>query len=79
MAIWIVERKRSGCSVIFFSFTAALLPSAISWSSRASLTEMTAISAQANTALQAMSTICNINCHTNVESKSNFLLKLKKT
>ena len=47
IAIWMVERNLVGTSEIFFSLTARLSPSSISLLMWFSLTEMTAISAQA--------------------------------
>ena len=60
IATWIVERNLDGFLVRESSLFAFLSPSSDSFSSFASLVEMTAISALAKTAFKKISTICNI-------------------
>ena len=69
IATCIVARKVAGLSVSFLSLPARASPCAVSWSSLAPLTEMTAISAHAKIAFEMMSTTCKMICHNMLSSK----------
>jgi len=67
---WIIDRNCDGCSVSLLSFMARLSPSAAIFAILLSFIEMTAISAEANTALTEISITCKIS-GPNMEPSSN--------
>ena len=69
IATCIVARNVAGLSVSLLRRPARLSPFAVSCSSLAPLTEITAISAHAKIAFEMMSTTCKTICHNKLSSK----------
>ena len=75
MATWMVAKKRAGWLVRRARRAARLSPEAASRARRVSFMEMTAISAQANTALRPMRAACSKSMRAREFSKATFLLE----